>query len=1156
MTALKSLFRNPWFWRVLGAILLGLILWFIGPLIAIADFRPLGWWPVTLVVALLPLIGVGIYGWLARRREKKKNAALMEALAPKNPADHDEISAKLGEALAMLKSAKLGQRQAYAYQLPWYAIIGPSGAGKTTALLNSGLGFPTAVAGEYRALRGQPNTPNCDWWFTDEAVLIDTAGRYVTQDLDAKADAEGWQSFLNLLKQHRPLQPLNGVIVAIPAPDFADAAKMASHAQNIRARLNELGGTLGQDLPVYVMITKADLLAGFREYFARSTDAESDQVFGTTAPGDGADNDAVLRGFDDLVSSIAGRVVDRMQNEAQLPLRGQIAMFPAQLASLRTPIATLLAALGQKSRFDAPARVRGIYLASGTQTGNPVDRILLTQGVPPIASANAVGQGRSYFLKRFFSDLIIPEQGLAGRNEAAERRARQRYVFGIAGGAVALAVAVGLWTWGYFRNVELIDGIYTTSASYAEAAGTSRGGSATVEQDLAALGVLGRATAEMRDASDFALGLGQAGRLSGELSGIYGRDLQRRLTPILAGLAEERLSADVAQPSALYDDLKSYLILGGRGPMQAEQILSWVQPAWLARGGGGDPQSEAGELARHTSALFEGGAFRPVAVDDSRIEAARAVLRAQPAAVRVYGRLKSKAIEQGDTMWSARDNAGPSPEIFFAPGGAFAPGAGVPALFTRTGYDKTFLPIVASGAQLLEEERWVVGDAGVATNMSPAELGALKRDLERLYFAEFLSRWQAYLAAMQPRPVTALGDNIQRLRDGSGPLSPIKPLMTAIAKATDMTPPKATPKAPGGLIGQAMNAAGIGPSADDPRTSVVNAFLPLRLFVGIPAGGGAPAPNAPIDAALATMGQLADKLNIVSVLPGGGGGSGSEQSLEVRALVAQLDQSANSMPAPAAIWIKAVASDANVALGGARLAQMGAALNASFGDQCTGTLTRAFPVQPAATAELSIPDFQRFFAPQGQFAKFVGEQLAGYIDTTAPEWRALDNAGEVGLTEANVRALQAANSVTRTFFASDPNAARLAYQIEPVALAGASAVKLTIDGQTLNFDGKVPVPVTFDWPGTGDAAVEFTVADSGAPQVRSWPGQWAVFRMMKAAAIKPGASPVIGEGSLTQAGARFNFRVRTFGGTNPFVVDPFVKIACPSPAMGATAALG
>ena len=1150
MTKLKALVRNPWFWRVIGALLIGLIVWFVGPLVAIGGWQPFGWWPVTLVAALLPLIGVlGFWLW-GRGRDKRRNAALLDALAPQQGAtDGDELKVKLGEALTMLRQTKLGKRGTYVYQLPWYAIIGPSGAGKTTALLNSGLGFPTAVAGEYRALRGQPNTPNCDWWFTDEAVLIDTAGRYVTQDIDAAQDAEGWKGFLSLLKQHRPLQPLNGVIVAIPAPDFADARKMAGHADNIRARLAEITASLGQDLPIYVLVTKADLMAGFREYFARATDAEADQVFGTTAPGEGSDTAAVLSGFDALVTSVASRVVERMQNEAELVRRGSIAAFPAQLASLRTPLAELLAALGQKSRFDSPARVRGVYLASGTQTGNPVDRILLTIGMPALASSAAIGQGRSYFLRRFFADLIVPEQGLASRNAGAERRARQRYVFGVAGGIGALVVAIGLWSWGTVRNSALVRSVYETTAAYAQAAGVARGGTASASEDLAALGVLGKATTDMTSASDFGLGLGQGGRLSSELKAIYGRDLQRRLTPILAGLAEDRIAADTDAPALLYDDLKSYLVLGGRGPMLAGQLTGWVQPAWTARGGGGDLMTEASDLVRHTAALFEGN-FKPVAVDATRIDRAREILRAQPPAVRVYGRLKGKAMDDGEPMWSARDNAGPRPEIFFASSGAFAPGSGVPGLFTRKGYDTTFLKLLSSGPELLEEERWVVGDSGAAQAMGPAELAALKRDLERLYFDEFLTRWRAYFAAMQPRAATSLGDNVQRLRDASGPLSPLPPLLRAAAAATDMTPPKGMKLPP--MAGKLMGAAGIAPAggADDPRTAVIAAFLPLRMFVGIPPGGGAPMPNAPLDVMLAGMGQLADKLNIVSVLPGGGGETGSQASLEVRALISQLDQTANAMPPPAGIIVKQVASDANVALGGARTAQLGAALDASFGSQCAEVLAKAFPVQPAATQEIALIDFTRFFAPQGAIAKFVAQELGGYVDTTGPVWMAKSNAAEIGLTEANVRALQAANQVTRTFFASDPAAPRLVYQLEPVALAGAKAVSLRIDGQTLTYDGKAAVPQTFEWPGAGSAAVEFALEGSTAPAVRTWPGQWALFRMMKAAAVKAGATPSAGDGSLTEGGARFDFRVRTFVAGNPFVVDPFVKVACPARIAG------
>ena len=111
----------------------------------------------------------------------------------------------------------------YLYEQPWYAIIGPPGAGKTTALLNAGLRFPLAEQMGQGAVAGVGGTRLCDWWFTEDAVLIDTAGRYTTQDSNAAVDRAGWDAFLDLLKQTRPRQPLNGLLIAFPLSDIAQA---------------------------------------------------------------------------------------------------------------------------------------------------------------------------------------------------------------------------------------------------------------------------------------------------------------------------------------------------------------------------------------------------------------------------------------------------------------------------------------------------------------------------------------------------------------------------------------------------------------------------------------------------------------------------------------------------------------------------------------------------------------------------------------------------------------------------------------------------------------------------------------------------------------------------------------------------------------------
>ena len=139
--------------------------------------------------------------------------------AENKESDETVLKDKMKDALATLKSASGGKKD-YLYDLPWYLLIGPPGSGKTTALVNSGLKFPLSRGATPAAIAGVGGTRYCDWWFTEEAVLIDTAGRYTTQDSDASTDKQSWFAFLALLKKNRPRQPINGVIVAISLEDL------------------------------------------------------------------------------------------------------------------------------------------------------------------------------------------------------------------------------------------------------------------------------------------------------------------------------------------------------------------------------------------------------------------------------------------------------------------------------------------------------------------------------------------------------------------------------------------------------------------------------------------------------------------------------------------------------------------------------------------------------------------------------------------------------------------------------------------------------------------------------------------------------------------------------------------------------------------------
>src|SRR6202163_1478296 len=245
---------------------LAAVVYFAGPLIAIGNWRPLENTVVRGIVILLLVAGAAGIGGFSFFRRRKAAKQISDGISGAEQTVNDEpvLKERMNDALATLKTAS-GNKYGYLYDLPWYVIIGPPGAGKTTALVNSGLKFPLSRGTAPAAVAGVGGTRYCDWWFTEDAVLIDTAGRYTTQDSDAKADKQSWVSCLDLLKKNRPRQPINGVLVAISLEDLMTLAPaaIAAHANTIRARLLELHDRLKVDFPVYALFTKGDLIAGF-----------------------------------------------------------------------------------------------------------------------------------------------------------------------------------------------------------------------------------------------------------------------------------------------------------------------------------------------------------------------------------------------------------------------------------------------------------------------------------------------------------------------------------------------------------------------------------------------------------------------------------------------------------------------------------------------------------------------------------------------------------------------------------------------------------------------------------------------------------------------------------------------------------------------------
>lgn len=1197
--AILRLLRNRWVRTGFGAALLAAIVWVFGPLFGFGPLHPLeGMLARSLAVTLIAA-GWAIENLLHALRDRRTDRALVRDVAAADPDAHATaeetalLAERLRQALATLRRARLGGGRRPLYQLPWYMFIGPPGAGKTTALRNAGLRFPLADAAE--AVAGVGGTRNCDWWFTDQAVLIDTAGRYTTQDSNQAVDAGAWLGFLRLLKRHRRRQPLNGVLVAIGLVDLAamTETERAAHAQAIRRRLRELADELGVRVPVYVLFTKADLIAGFMEFFADLGQEERAQVWGTTlALDDGRDEGGAVAGFapafDALLARVDARVLHRLQQEPDLARRRLIAGFAQQLAALREVALTFLTEVFRPSRLEARPLLRGAYFTSGTQDGTPIDRLLGGMAAQFGLARQAVtafsGSGRSYFLARLLQEVVFGEAGLVGRDPKVERRQRLVHLGAYAAAAVVLLALTGIWTASWFGNRALIAGSEAAArryaAQYAELAKRGRQDTdlPAILPALATLRGMPGGYAAAAAATPLAPGFGlyQGAKLNEAATAAYAHALDTLLLPRLLTRLETQIGAHMDQPETLYTTLKVYLILGGQGLLDRALVMQWAAADFAAEFAGEDaaPQREA--LAAHVQAMLQ-YPLRPPALNGPLIAAARSVLTRQPLADYVYHALLQTALVQSLPEWTVADNAGPAGARVFQLRDGRPLSSGVPGIFTYDGYHTVFLALLPRLTKDADEDAWVLGRSRTGGVVgSVAGIGRLRRDVLALYLDDYTRTWDALLADIGLIPFTSLQQGQEELFLLSAPDSPLRDLLLAIDAETQLSRPAAADKAAGeaeakaakvgkkvggfasylarsgltleqseiaSIFTEAFGADATGQPVN-PAARVDAHFAALHEFV-TGSKGHPPALDgviAKLQQAYATLNQAATAPNQGAALLGLVGGGG--------AATASLAEAAQGAPKPIADMLATVsASSAQVTASGAG-GELSDAWRSKVLPLCQAAFDR-YPFIAGSAQDVPLDDFTRLLGPGGLIDQFFDQYLKPLVDTAQTPWRwQAGGAARLGLSEPSLAQFQRARDIRDALYPTGGNQITVRFQLLPTALdPGLAQVTVEIGGTRGSYAHGPAEPIPLQWPapnGLTQVRVTLTPANGGPATVLEENGPWALLRLLDAAHITPGGQPDRFGIRFVSPGGDAAFELDASSVRNPFTLAALRAFRCPS----------
>jgi type VI secretion system protein ImpL len=1149
------------FLGTLGMLALSALVWWIGPLVAVGDVRFLAS-TTARIVALAGLWSVWL-AYVAVRiwRRRRRNAKLLEGIGEGQSAagrEAEVLQKRFSDAVSKMQSGPAWKRMVSGrndglYGMPWYIFIGAPGSGKTTALLNAGLNF--VIEGDDKKVQGIGGTRNCDWWFTKDAVLIDTAGRYTLQESDRGVDSAAWDKFLSLLRQTRPRRPINGVLLTVNVQDLLqqNETMRREHALKLRTRLHELQTKLGVRPPVYVLVTKADLIAGFSESFEMLGKEERDQVWGFTFAAAAFDPANPLRDFDAeyrlLQERLNAGLIERMQAEKDPVRRGLMFGFGPEFGALRPLLQDFLERVfGSAGGLQEPVALRGVYFTSGTQDGTPIDRVMgnlaRAFGMGGQASPPRGGRGRSYFLRRLLQDVVFSEAHLVSFSASAERRRRLLRTAGFSVVGLATLLLMAGWAVSYLRNARYTDEVAQRVPALRSAADALPTGGA---DPLPLLPVLDAASAAALPA-EFAvqeppllstLGLYQGSKLHEGAQAGYHKLLQHALAPRLVRRLEERLrAANRNNLEQAYEALKAYLMIQSPEHFNADALKAWIAVDWDAQLRQLTPEQRQA-LDRHLDALLALGAPSALArADAPLIAGARDMLASFPLEYRIYSRVQRRWRGEFPDFTVAGAGGPNAPKVLERASGEPL-SRGVPGLYTREGYAKVFqqAQFARTAAQMASEESWVLGRGS-----PPGAAAALSTELEqrvrRLYLEDYARQWERLVADVRLVRLANLEASIDAARVLSAPDSPMANFLRAVARETTLVP---APQAPS-VLDKAASAA----------NKARNELSRLTEPSPAPAAGQRPIERI-VDDRFASLHRLMQgqpaPIDDVSRLF-------SEVYVQLRAVDAaqkaktapppmdtnKLKAAAGQLPPTVGAMLETLA-DAGSKQG--RVAETGALAGElkPIQDFCLRAVANRYPLAQGARADVMPEDFGQLFGPGGLMDDFFQRKLAPLVDTSTTPWsyKPLPD-GSRPAAQAALADFQRAARIRDVFFRAGNRTPAFRHDMRAIEITGdVQEVKLDLDGQvtTVTPGSAVTLPV----PAPRAASLLRVQLGTSAPV--QFEGPWAVYRMFDNFQYIPGSQPERFGLVITREGRQARFEVVANSAFNPYRMRELQQFRCP-----------
>ncbi|MGY5740480.1 type VI secretion system membrane subunit TssM [Vibrio antiquarius] len=1112
------IFTQRWFLGLIGVAACSIFIWVVGPLITIAGYEPLKSDFQRLVTILVLVFVWALFNVTKQHKQKvKEDESIQTLLEVDSQSDKEAASEidlmreRIEQAVKVVTKTHKGKRSLY--DLPWYVLIGPPGTGKTTVLKQSGLEFPLADSLGSDSIAGVGGTRHCDWWFANKAVLIDTAGRYTTQDSQEKVDSKAWHGFLGLLKKYRTQRPINGAIVTISLASVMSQTRTerSLHARAIKSRLQELKNQLGMQFPIYVLLTKMDLVAGFNEFFSDLSKEEREELFGFMFPREVADERGVIslfnKEFHGMLERLDARMLRILETEDDLEKRALIFEFPKQLRVLQANLDEFLAEIFAQNSFEEPALIRGVFMLSSVQEGLPVDKLMNEStnglGLNRLALAKSPTGSHSYFVKNLFDKVIFKEQLLGTVNRHYQKQSgwMRRGVY--IGCASLLLGASALWLMSYKWNSQLIVDTNEQAGHIEAMIGAE---SLDFEADIiSAVETLDRLmTLPLGKQSNYGdadsvkrFGLYQGDKVSQGANNAYSNALTQYYAPLLLDSLVTEMESNQQHREYLYETLKTYLMLFNPDKYQQDEVLAWFN-FYFERQYPGELNLDLRKgLLQHTQNLLENNG-QGFSYNTAAVTNAREVLTQMSLPERAYQRMKIQFSKSHVPSFRLTDVLGPKGLEQFERASGKPLSQGISGFYTYNGFHSIFQIQINRTVKSLMEENWVYGDDLKAHEI---DQDSAIQGVQSRYYQDYVNEWKTLIEDIQLKQAPSLELATEQARVLSGVERPIESLLRAIQKEVGLSKVSLSEnqKATSEVAGKVA------------KVKFSNTADRLDMYLPEENGFNVALPGKEVESHFSEILRLGEQdfddiqqamVNLRSYLSDLSS-SGNNQKIAYKSILdgtvtqdvaASFARAKELLPRPFNQWLGELSQES------VKFAESGSKdhLNQLWVTQVVRpyqrTIAGRYPFEPNASREVRLKDFKRFFGYGGTLDSFFQEYLEPFVDTSKSRWR-LEK--EIGVRPETLMVFQRAKRIRQSFFESD-NSLRVEFGMKPVYLdQHITRFVLELGKQDLVYKHGPARAKSLSWPaGQDQTRIVFTPPESKREIAHTYEGEWGIFKLL------------------------------------------------------------